>query len=402
MLHILLTTFVVILPVVVLFSGMAMAPLLFIFALLVLVKAPRAVLCTPRAFLPNYKTMLGGLALMFALPLAMTPLSLTPHVSLVTIGLVIAVCAAGAVCFLYEPTLESPGRKVLYYYGMTFVVVGLLLLQERLLNGGLIQFSFAQLHMSYERFMLKNVNRGLCALVVFIWPLMLGLYLKGKQKDAWTIFLLLALGVMAMHSLSAKVGLIAGALTFFGMRRFPWCTSRAIWLLIPLMLLTFPLIFLALETSFFTLPAVQAHLPASALHRLSIWHVLIEEVNQKPWLGWGMNTTRALPLTAEQLEYIHLEGPPLHPHSPSLQIVLEQGIIGLLLTVSAFALLLREWVRMPQVDALKRATAGALIVAYVAAGVSSFGIWQHWWISTLWISAMLWRWFGREHTPVSA
>jgi exopolysaccharide production protein ExoQ len=393
-----LAILLVILPVIVLFSGIAMAPLLVIMALLVLLTIPAVLRNHPEQLYPPYKNLLKGLALLLVLPLIGSAWSITPAFTLETAVRVTLLCALGCAAFIYIPGIARARASFITSYTISIMVVSFLVLQELLLGGGLIKYAYHHLGIPYDRLMAKNINRGLCALSVFIWPLMLAYYEKNNARRGWLVFALLACAIMLMHSLSAKVGLVAGVISFFAFRRYPLTLPRAISLVFPLALVCVPLLYVLLEHTVMMGSFVQGHLTESGVHRLHIWHVLLEQVQQKPWLGWGIDTTRAMPLTQEQLAAINLPEPPLHPHNPSIQILMEQGIVGLLASAAGLGLLLREWVRMPLTNANHRATTGALIVSYVAAGISSFGMWQHWWIATLFIAGMLWRYVAHSTT----
>lgn len=135
----------------------------------------------------------------------------------------------------------------------------------------------------------------------------------------------------------------------------------------------------------------------SGIHRLLIWRFASDRVAERPFLGWGMDASRDIPggktnLT-ELLPGLHTDlgalALPLHPHNGLLQWLLELGIPGLALGLALIVLLLYRlgW-RAPLPPHARAATlslaAGALIV-----GMLSFGIWQAWWLSTLWLTCML-------------
>jgi O-antigen ligase len=391
MFDLILAVLIALLPVVVLFSGMAMTPLLILFVLLTLLSVPKAALRAPAIQLPDYRKITMLLGLMLIWPLLTGIWSILPHHSF-SVGLrAILLFVAGMTCFIYATAQKPLSVRMLDFCAAGIALCTTLLILEKLFTPGPIEYLYTLLHQNYYKFIVKDVNRGLCAWTVLIWPLILGFYRVHQPRRAWVAMVALAVGVMIMHSLSAKVGLVAGGIAFFLVRRFPTAIPRAVMVLFPLFILSFPLLYIAAEHTFFALSIVREHLTESGLHRLSIWHELLVKVAEKPWFGWGVDTTRAMPFSPEILARLHVTEPPLHPHSPSLQLLLEQGIIGLVLTASALFLLLREWVRIPQADTIKRATAGALIVSYFASGVSSFGIWQFWWIATLWIAGYLWR-----------
>ena len=395
----LLAFFIISLPVIVLFSGMIMSPLMIFFTLLILSQTPRGALSMPSLALANSRRVYLLYGAMLLLPLITCLWTITPAYSLRTASGIFLISLTGATCFIFSGMLPHARETTLSRYGFSYIVVSLLVLQEFVLGThGLFHFIFTHLHLSYERFETKNINRGLCALVIMLWPLILGFYQAGKQKQAWAITALFAAAILSMHSLSAMVGLMASIVAFFALRRYPATVSWGIVIFFPCFLLSFPLLFKLLEEPLFGQSWVLAHLPGSSIHRLHIWHVLIDSVRERPWLGWGMDTTRNLPLSPASLDWLNLKGPPLHPHSPSIELLLEEGVIGWVLTIAGFTMLLREWRRTPMSNPLHRATSGALIVAYFATGLSSFGLWQHWWIATMWVAGMLWRWFGHTHT----
>ena len=82
------------------------------------------------------------------------------------------------------------------------------------------------------------------------------------------------------------------------------------------------------------------------------------------------------------------ESLPLHPHDGWLQIWLELGGIG----AGLVALLL--WTVVSRLGRLRaapsaQATAAATLVAGLTICSVSFGVWQSWWLSSLWIAAAM-------------
>ncbi len=385
---------VVLTPLVVLFSGMAMTPIL---GLLVLLLVWRVRGQFPPRALPE-KWILVGMACILAWPLVTALWSITPSRSLHVACKVMGICSLGGLgLWAARRVATLPSPRMLVAYAAIIVFCGVLMLQEKAIGNGAIYHAYSALGLDYAIFMLKNINRGICALTVLVWPLMGALFLRGRTRDAWAVLAVLLLGVLAMHSLSAKIGLLAGIVGFWAIPRYPVWAPRPVNLLLPLFLLSFPLLFLAAEQTVFANETVRGVLPASSLHRVSIWHTLLTYLDGHLWQGWGMDTTRALPLSATDLATLGLTEPPLHPHSPSLQILVEQGVIGLALSVGGVFLLLRQWARMPQ--GMAKTSAGAMILSYFVTGVSSFGIWQTWWIAVLWTAILLWQWFVNPKAP---
>lgn len=138
----------------------------------------------------------------------------------------------------------------------------------------------------------------------------------------------------------------------------------------------------------------------SIVHRLGIWNFVDSAAAERPLLGWGLEGSRQIPGGTMQLgmpdcgEPLGPEtlGPrigerlPLHPHGFALNTWLELGAVGVFLLLIAFLDLGRTLARLPRAGAL--APVAALSAAYFPA-TASFGMWQGWWITTLFLAAAL-------------
>lgn len=132
---------------------------------------------------------------------------------------------------------------------------------------------------------------------------------------------------------------------------------------------------------------------ASAYHRLIIWNFASDRIAERPWFGWGLDSSRAIPGGRDVAQLP--PDPwgqggllPLHPHNAALQVRLELELIGLIIVLLLIAVPL--W-RLPDRISNRSSLAAALGAATVMLVVAfaSFGIWQSWWLCTLWISVSL-------------
>ncbi len=78
----------------------------------------------------------------------------------------------------------------------------------------------------------------------------------------------------------------------------------------------------------------------------------------------------------------------VHPHNASLQIWLELGGLGALLTAILVIALWR--IIGALTDPAARAGATAMLLSALTVANLSFGIWQTWWMATLTAAAVLW------------
>jgi hypothetical protein len=120
---------------------------------------------------------------------------------------------------------------------------------------------------------------------------------------------------------------------------------------------------------------------SSAGHRLLIWSFVGDRIAERPFLGWGLDSARAIPGGKDQIRPGQ-DWLPLHPHNAALQIWLELGAPGAAL-FGVLALWL--WLSLGSVawpEGYAAAAAGSLTAALVAAS-SGWGLWEEWWVATL-------------------
>jgi O-antigen ligase len=136
----------------------------------------------------------------------------------------------------------------------------------------------------------------------------------------------------------------------------------------------------------------------SFAHRIFIWNFAEAMRAKRPWTGWGIETTRAIPggratgdlwtpcgLAVPPPEYLpSTELLPLHTHNAALQLWLELGPAG---AVAACVLLAGLAFAARARDAAGRAAQAATLAAGVVIAFVSYGAWQGWWVATLALAA---------------
>ena len=120
--------------------------------------------------------------------------------------------------------------------------------------------------------------------------------------------------------------------------------------------------------------------------RIGIWHEASRLIAEQPIWGHGFDSTRVLSKASALIPGTPYPALPLHTHNGLLQIWLELGGVGILLTSAILAAALRAlWAltAKPVQLALVLATlASTTVIALI-----SFGIWQHWWLATWMLAA---------------
>ena len=229
-------------------------------------------------------------------------------------------------------------------------------------------------------------------------PVLVGLVRLGFLRLAVGFALLAAAAILETASLSAKTALAASLLVLIAV----WLQPRLRWIefgvfgfavvALPLM---FPLPLGAQATCWL------ADHKASAAHRLEIWSFVAEHIRQRPIAGWGLDAARRLPGGTAQVIIHHCDDAdrpdgialssqtlPLHPHNAILQVWLELGGVGVALRFGPLVFAIWRAFRNPE---WRTRPAQAMIAATAAATVSvglvSFGIWQEWFLSGIFIAA---------------
>jgi O-antigen ligase len=244
----------------------------------------------------------------------------------------------------------------------------------------------------------SNLKRGMTVLAVLIWPL--GLMLSRRVGPALAFGLSVAAGIVMGISDSGSIhvslagGAIMALLVWFRPRLGRALLLAAVVGSVALMPLMPPLLPKP-ETSFQNWP----WLPTSAHHRLTIWKFVAGKIAEKPWAGWGMESSRYMPggenmLTVTRtdkagqvIRIAHEQMLPLHPHNSILQWWLELGGIGAVL-VGLVAVWIAYEAARPGRPAVERAAlVGGFTTCYAICGIS-YGFWQSWWLATMWFVAM--------------
>jgi O-antigen ligase len=200
--------------------------------------------------------------------------------------------------------------------------------------------------------------------------------------------------ILILPIATAKIALIATLLATLGGYFLPRATVVSLTLGILALLMGMPLIALAMD------PAMPFGFDAklvdvSLQHRFYIWHFTAERISEHPWLGWGLESARAMP-GAEEAVTVYKNGLPhlahtvmlpLHPHNLALHIWVEGGAIGALALGAAIIGLGQSLDRMRRDRALFAAALGSVAGLLVIAS-ASFGLWQDWWLSCIALTAV--------------
>ena len=354
-------------------------------ALLLFVALPLlARLAIHRRLVPHFRRPLGivlGLLLGWALTSVLW--SIVPDETLSLLKSLIVIFLAALVIVAAAGELETHERRTVAGLALAGLGVGLVLLVIELAAGQPLANLLRGSRPGLPQLELSMLNAGLAALLIVMWPL--ALELGRRRAGAGALLLLLAAvlvlwGVSASAKLALGLAALVGLAVFFGGRR----ALRIFAVLVVAGIALAPVV----PRTVLTPERFAASFPElrdSALHRVHIWDFSARTIAQRPLVGWGLDSSRAIP--GGQVEAIE-HGPymSLHPHNAALQMWLELGLPG----AAAFAALaLIGLIAAGRLETWQRAAAAAALAAALGVASLSFGIWQNWWLATLALAAAI-------------
>ena len=233
---------------------------------------------------------------------------------------------------------------------------------------------------------------------LLVWPFALVLARRFPRMSVPAAAGVIA-GIAFIGSDAAVFGLACGVGIFLFARWRPRLAGPFLGANLAILILTAPWI-----PSLFPDPRVSMtgieYLPNSGVHRIVIWQTTAGHIFERPWLGYGFDTSRkfypqsttmdvkfAKP-TIGQSEGFTAEPIPLHPHNMILQIWLELGFVGALVALATILAILFGLARAQLAD-IERAVGYGYFVTTLAIAAVAYGAWQAWWLSTIGLSAVL-------------
>lgn len=283
-----------------------------------------------------------------------------------TIGLIGAMAAAG-------PDERRPiGRALL-----TGFIVGAAVLTIELASGGAVVNTIRALLGLSKIAEAGELNRGAAFFALFAFPAAIA----ARRLHGWPAALAILAAALALTAAAAgdkaaiavALGLIAVGGTLMLRRRAPPFLAA---LLIAVMAGA-PLISATLDA---TPGPWSASTRPSVTHRVLIWRFVSERIAERPVLGWGLNSSRAIP-GGKDGPMPGTELLPLHPHNSYLQIWLELGAGGAALVGGLLVLAVMSCRRL-FADRLELGLALGAITAALTCAAVGYGLFQAWWLNS--------------------
>ncbi len=260
-------------------------------------------------------------------------------------------------------------------------------------DGGLTQ------HVSVRGFRPARLDQIAIGFAVLFLPAAAMLFSRGATVAGLAAAGIAGAVVFLLDDASAKAALVASLPIAALLYWRPRIVARIAAAFCVLFILTAPLTLPQLER----IPGLVAMADSyknSAGHRLLIWSFTGEHITERPFLGWGLDASRAIPGGNQEVR-AGQNWLPLHPHDGPLQVWLELGAPGAVLLALFVGVL---WLRLDRLPGprIYVAAAGGSLTAALAPLFAAYGIWQEWWIGTLALTLFLITVMARAAEPPDA
>ncbi len=298
-------------------------------------------------------------------------------------------------------------RRLLWSLCFGIIITNSWLLIEIINQGKLITL------IKGEDFNIISYNKALSLEVLLIWPIVAFCYhlLKNRvnKEEKYLVYMFnfslifqTFIVVLSLEATTVKIafliGVIVGSFSLLMYRIMPW-------LLLSVCVVFFiasPLLYKEIFASDRITNITQNFIKKpSFYHRLHIWHFVSKNILLKPLTGWGLDSSRnkyfSQVVLADEikkktplLNISKLELLPLHPHNFPLQVWLELGFPGIILALYLIGLILFSINKILH-EKYNRAAAYAAFSTSLFVSMGSYGIWQSWWITGLWLTVIFIR-----------
>ena len=236
---------------------------------------------------------------------------------------------------------------------------------------------------------LNYFNRTAAVLLILAWPISTCMKKDGHNFNGILFLFLIGIFCFILPSTALFIAYIFG-LSMFALATISLRISR-----LALLLSLIAYIVLLPGISIFNSEIINlANLyisnPVAEIHRIEVWNFCLTIIAQNPLIGLGLDMSHFVSGGDNQIllytapDGSSIMGPlmPLHPHSALIQIWLEIGLVGLLLTAILFIFVIRSIPIKPSSSFADCAASAAIGSCFILA-VLSFDIWQGWWLCTL-------------------
>lgn len=138
------------------------------------------------------------------------------------------------------------------------------------------------------------------------------------------------------------------------------------------------------------------------IHRLVIWSYTKEKILERPFFGHGAFSSRFVgeDYQITNMDNIKMPAISLHPHNNIMQIWLELGLIGIIISYFFIFSLIKKLGSNNENRIIFSVMPLISIIQVFFIGQLSYGFWQSWWIAIIIMNFILYSMLFRENTSL--
>jgi len=241
------------------------------------------------------------------------------------------------------------------------------------------------------------INNGITLLAMLLWPILIFLWHQKRHKLAFSGIIVTTYIAVQSSNFAAPVAIGIGSISFMMAFFMPRLIYKIAAFGLTLLILGAPFAMKALPDAR-TIGKDLPELSYSVYPRLVIWQYASNLVMEKPLLGHGIRTSRALSKADIQIPFLYRdkgevkEGNtkdiPLHPHNGLIQMWLELGASGAVLGL-VLVLCILWGINKSLAPPIPKALAFAALISSLCLISVSYGLWQSWWMASWWLQGTL-------------
>ncbi|MFV9903731.1 MAG: O-antigen ligase family protein [Rickettsiales endosymbiont of Dermacentor nuttalli] len=273
------------------------------------------------------------------------------------------------------------------YLIWVLIILNIILMIECLSGHSLNIFLRNIFHFKINK--LREPGEKATALFTVMLPV-LYTYLYEKSR-AYGLLIVVTILNYSTHNMFAALVSVLAALFAMGMGMImKRIAIKIIMFSIILFLIYTPVIFTLVLQCEYVVNNIIPILPQNWFERVYMWNNALILMQERPFLGWGINASEALNKIVNQ----HQDIIQLHPHNSFIQIWLETGVVG----VSVISIILYQmYLKFSMISNTKQISVMlGMVSAFFVFAMLSFGMWQTWWLSALWISVIMYNIIQKE------
>ncbi|MAQ71439.1 MAG: hypothetical protein CL565_04515 [Alphaproteobacteria bacterium] len=270
----------------------------------------------------------------------------------------------------YETHFDSKRLLRLSAYILTcaFLLIGM----DFLLNGRIYLLLHGEEYTGY--FNRSNYNRSLVSLFLLSLPTLYFLQTLNLKRYFFSLSGCIFLLALLSESQSLQIGLMVFFTAFLLSHiKLPWLYILAAGISIIVIALPWFMPYLYEANPTFLKNYISSAYP---LQRIEIWSNVSIMIQEKPWIGHGIETLRSVTFPTS-LKYLK-DDTVLHSHNIYLQIWYEFGALGILVFLGLF------WAGVMKIASLGKSISTRLFFCLLAPAILismvSYGLWQAWYL----------------------